>query len=659
MAVKWQPNTLAEMTKKIYAAGQAITGTGFLELWEWEAIAPSLLVGPSSETIEDQKAFLAKALQMVEWGTSMSRTIYNDLVEKYRPFEPKVYGFIDDRVRASPLLDLGNTVSLLGEIIATKEEAGNYLLGSKNASHARGLNPGIALGELVIIDSSTPNRKMDKDKIYVFTRPPADLKPIAGIATVTEGNLVSHVQLLARNLSIPNTIISDQNFDNLRDYNGQQVFYAVTSKGKVILKLADKMSKTEKELFAKKENNKTKISVPIDKINLTQNKVVDLRDIKAKNSGVLCGPKAANLGQLKEMYPDHVVEGLVIPFGIFRQHMDLPMAGQSGSYWDFLTASFAEAKKKKEDGKNDVEVDSFLLEKLSTLRKGIQEITLKEDFVQDLKKQFKKILGKKIGQVPVFVRSDTNMEDLKNFTGAGLNLTLFNVVEEDEIINGIKKVWASPYTERSFKWRQRLLLNPENIFPSILIIPSVDVDFSGVLVTKGITNNKANDLTLAINRGAGGAVSGQATESYLLRSDGTNELLSPTRELTYRRLPGSGGTSKNIASFEKPIISKKDLDYIRSFARTVEDTYPNTAEGESIDAYDIEFGFSKDKLSLFQIRPFVDNDNTWENELIIGTSDNSKSLDTNSSNGFNWRWITGLLLAVLGITVYLKSRSNQ
>ena len=27
----------------------------------------------------------------------------------------------------------------------------------------------------------------------------------------------------------------------------------------------------------------------------------------------------------------------------------------------------------------------------------------------------------------------------------------------DKIIQGIKDVWASPYTERSFKWRQKYL----------------------------------------------------------------------------------------------------------------------------------------------------------------------------------------------------------
>ena len=98
------------------------------------------------------------------------------------------------------------------------------------------------------------------------------------------------------------------------------------------------------------------------------------------------------------------------------------------------------------------------------------------------------------------------MEDLKEFTGAGLNLTLFNIKKEQKILQGIKQVWASAYTERSFKWRQKYLLNPENVYPSILIIPSVDVDYSGVMITKGINAGTENDLTVAFSRGAGGAV---------------------------------------------------------------------------------------------------------------------------------------------------------
>ena len=72
----------------------------------------------------------------------------------------------------------------------------------------------------------------------------------------------------------------------------------------------------------------------------------------------------------------------------------------------------------------------------------------------------------------------------------------------------------------------------------------------------------------------GGAVDGQAAESYLLKADGTNKLLTPAREPSYRRLPASGGTSKNIATFEQPIANSNNLTELRNFAKEVESIFP-------------------------------------------------------------------------------------
>ena len=234
----------------------------------------------------------------------------------------------------------------------------------------------------------------------------------------------------------------------------------------------------------------------------------------------------------------------------------------------------------------------------------------------EIEKDFQSIFGKPLGTVPVFLRSDTNMEDLKDFTGAGLNLTIFNVVEKEKILQGIKDVWASPYTERSFKWRQKYLLNPENVFPSILVIPSVDVDFSGVMITKGIVSGNDNDLTIAFSRGAGGAVDGQAAESYLVKESGGFQLIAPAREPYHNRLPEKGGTAKKLSTFEKPILSEKNIQEIQEFAGEIRRTYAERTGSSYAGAYDVELGFKEDKLWLFQIRPFVENKKALGSEYL-------------------------------------------
>ena len=113
------------------------------------------------------------------------------------------------------------------------------------------------------------------------------------------------------------------------------------------------------------------------------------------------------------------------------------------------------------------------------------------DFRNDLAVRFNASMGKPLGSVPVFIRSDTNMEDLKDFTGAGLNLTVVNVMSERDIHQAIRDVWASPFTERSYRWRQRYLTNPENVYPSILMLQSINAEKSGVMITTGIATNEA------------------------------------------------------------------------------------------------------------------------------------------------------------------------
>jgi hypothetical protein len=613
----WQPATVAEVLDKVCFSGMTATGAGFLELWEWDAIVTSISnTEDVSLRLDRLQEFFETGRNAVEWGTAMVRAVYADVISLYTPFEPLAVEFQDDRIRGSALLPLGESVGVLGNVIAVEAKLSNTVLDIPAQQQIRGLNPGYAKGELVVISGDAEEIEVSPDKIYIFERPPADLKPVAGIATVSEGNMVSHVQLLARNLGIPNAVVSQQNLNALKAYAGTQVFYAVSKKGTVLMKKASAMTAAERELFAVKTRSNEKVRVPVDKIDLNQTRVLNMRAVNASHSGKLCGPKAANLGQLKALFPDHVVEGIVIPFGIFRGHMDQAMPGQSVSYWNFLQEIFKEAEAMKTRGNSASDVEAFTLGKLQILRDAIKTITFSANFTTDLKTMFRDVLGSDPGTLPVFLRSDTNMEDLKDFTGAGLNLTDFNVVEEGKIMQGIRDVWASPYSERIYKWRQSYLLNPVNVFPSFLIIPSVDVECSGVMFTKGVQTGSVIDITIAFSRGAGGAVDGQAAESYLLNAQGKNILLTPAREPTYRTLPTTGGTGSLRTTFENRILNGQKLYALRLMAGDLKRKLPGTPGVESQGPFDIELGFKDGKIYLFQVRPFVENKNALSSDYL-------------------------------------------
>ncbi|MBE14718.1 MAG: phosphoenolpyruvate synthase [Cytophagaceae bacterium] len=612
----WQPDTLDGLLQKIHALLCAAAGTGLLEIWEYQAIQDQLSAFQLQDTltIAQLNELLNMARSSVEWSTAMVKSNYEETVQTYAQFEPLAYGFIDDSVRSSVALPLGETVARLGQFVARVSQMENKVMGIPAQSSIRGLNPGYAYGKLIVVEGNPDAVDVSTENIYIFERPPSDLKPVAGIMTVSEGNLVSHVQLLARNLGIPNAALSQKNLLALKKYHQQMVFYAVSPKGNVILKQENDMTPQEQLLFDQKERSQDVIEVPTHDIKLNVQKVVNMREVAASDSGKLCGPKAANLGALKQLFPEHVVEGLIVPFGVFRAHMEQPMPGQNTSYWGFLNNTFAKAETMKSQQAAAQSIVSFQLEQLETLHKAILKIELDPGFVEDLRQQFETAFDKEIGSIPVFLRSDTNMEDLKEFTGAGLNLTLFNIRDEKTILQGIKRVWASAYTERSFKWRQQYLSNPENVFPSILIIPSVDVDYSGVMITKGINAGGEDDLTVAFSRGAGGAVDGQSAETRLITATSTR-LLAPARQPDYIRLPASGGTRHYYTSFDSPILNAQNISDIREIAKKVRAKMTSDT-ANSHQAFDVEFGFKDDELWLFQIRPFVENKNAKSSEYL-------------------------------------------
>jgi hypothetical protein len=604
---QWQPTVLSELLEKNFVLARAAAGCGYLEEWEWRALEAGLTPPAMRRTLglADFTSMVERTRRAVGWGTSMVESIYGVEVERFAAFEPMTRGFVDEQVRGSILLPWGDVAAQLADLATRYAGAPDYALGQTGT--IRGQNPGYALGELEVVTGAAEDIAFSDKKIYILLRAPADLKPVAGIATASEGNAVSHVQLLARNLGIPNAVLSPSLLQALKPFSGQRVFYAVSPRGRVIIKKEAEMSDEEKALFAVKTRSEERIRVPVERLELDRLELLTLYDLRASASGRLCGPKAANLGQLSALFPGKVAPGLVIPFGVFRRHMELPMPGTNGSHWHFLQETFSQAKRARDSGVAETSVDSLVIGRLTQLRQALRQIQFADWFDKLLDERFAQVFGAPLGEVAVFVRSDTNMEDLKDFTGAGLNLTVPNERERDKIRQAIRDVWASPFSERSYRWRHKYLLNPENVYPSILLLKSVPAEKSGVMVTTGVSSGNPIDVTVAFSRGVGGAVDGQAAETYLLRQDGIDQLLAPARERRYTVLPPNGGIGKETAYFDQPLLVPAERLELRRLALEVRRRLPGTPGVESNGPFDIELGFVAGESHLFQVRPFVES----------------------------------------------------
>jgi len=608
--MEWKPRSVREFFDKFYRVGQAAAGCGYLEIWEWNTLASDFIIPLPFESLTLEN-FLEKVDAMkriAEWGSLMVDSTYRDVISQFNRFEPLSTGFSDHKIRSSLLLAMGD---IIDKSYLLAEQYGGYrhhILNSVNPYSIRGLNPGMTSGELVVVTGNEQNVSFSSDKIYVLSVPFPSLPPVGGILSISAGNPVSHIQLLARNLGIPNAVISSQTFQFLLPYSGKTLFFAVSPKGNVVMKLKENMTKTEEELLIEThKEERYKQFVPTFKLRLFEKELRSLYTLRSDDSGVICGPKAANLGQLSSFFPEKVAPGFIIPFGIFWDHITQPIPDTSETYWSYLTETFDTAKREAQSGVSSEAIELKVLERLSILRNRIQNMPLKPEFVENLRLAFQIHFKTSIGETLVFVRSDTNMEDLKEFTGAGLNLTVPNVKDEAAILKAIREVWASPYSERSYKWRQRFLLNPEHVYPSILILKSVPSEKSGVMITTGISTQNPKDVTISFNRGIGGAVEGQAAETYLLRANQTETLLSPSRTSLYSQLNPEGGLQKIITSLNIPVLSDKEKQEIRHLADDIHAKTRLFKRYHLYPPYDVEMGFYNDTLWLFQLRPFVEN----------------------------------------------------
>ena len=154
-----------------------------------------------------------------------------------------------------------------------------------------------------------------------------------------------------------------------------------------------------------------------------------------------------------------------------------------------------------------------------------------------------------------------------------------------------------------------------------MVIPGVNNDYSGVVITQGINEGTKQDITVAFSKGVGGAVDGQAAETWVITKN-RSSLLSPSREPSYLYLPASGDTKKGYTNFEKPILNDQNIQTIRDLVEEVRVKVPERTDPSYKGAYDMEMGFKNNKLWLFQIRPFVENKKAKSSDYLKSISPN-------------------------------------
>ncbi len=532
------------------------------------------------------------------WAGSWLNFHFAESQAKLSEIEPLVLHFVADRLRSSPLLAYSRILD--GLLIDATAHTGitHQLFGQSVGAGLRVLNPGLARGRLQLPQNG--QLQPQSDSIVLLPETTSELPPVAGILTLGEGNALSHVQLLAGNLGIPNVVISSTLAAGLDAYENQTVVMAV-SPGGVVHLVAD--NPAWHEYFARQVIPEAGLIHPdLEKLDLTQNHLFSLGELRSVHAGRIAGPKAANLGELKHHFPAAVASGLVIPFAVFREFLQQPYPGTERSAFDWMTSEY-----QRIDQMLPTQRAAARTLFLGKLRHWILTTDPGPFFRQRLRSRLESVFGA-VEQYSLFVRSDTNVEDLPGFTGAGLNLTVPNVTGFEDLLTAIRQVWASPFSDRAFAWRQQRMSQPQHVYPSVLLMESVPVEKSGVMLTLDTQTGERRLLTLATNHGIGGAVQGQSAEELLFDpASGELRLLADATAARQKVLSANGGLFKQQLPADGRVLTSSDIDQLISFAGELSRKFPQLDDEGEQTAADVEFGFRDGQLVLFQVRPYLKN----------------------------------------------------
>ena len=592
-------------------SGLAIYGAGLISAIQLQDLQEAIAgIESDSISLENYMAALDYLGRVPGWCTQMLRFHFYESKLKFTEIEPLADRFDQDVLRGSPLFFYSGILDRLlrdaNQLLGLRHE----LFGKEVGAGLRSLNPGLARGKLRL-KPADHHDDFDQQGIYLLPETIAELPPVAGILTAGEGNPLSHVQLLARNLGIPNVTVDERLISELKKYEGRNIILAASPAGVVQLILDEGQ---HDHIFEKAAKSEILIQPDLQKLDLNTRELLPLSRLRSTDSGRIVGPKAANLGELYHHYPEAVANGLAIPFGIFRSILDLPAGNSKQTIYEWMTAQYARIQKMPAGS-------AERNKKMETLRKQLESYILNakpdEDFKQRLYKAMEDVFGPD-GTYGVFVRSDTNVEDLPGFTGAGLNKTVPNVVGFEKILTAITKVWASPFSRRAFAWRQSHMDQPEHVYTSVLLMRSVPSEKSGVMVTRDIDTGKTGWLSVAVNQGVGGAVDGQAAESLRINvRTGAVRTLAQATAPWRRVLKPTGGMDKELVEGIEIVLGPDEIKQLITLAYDLPQRYPAILDANGNPApADIEFGFVKGKLNLFQIRPFLESARARSNQYL-------------------------------------------
>ncbi len=158
---------------------------------------------------------------------------------------------------------------------------------------------------------------------------------------------------------------------------------------------------------------------------------------------------------------------------------------------------------------------------------------------------------------PVAVRSSATAEDLPEMSFAGQQETYLNVKGVEQVLDAVKRCWASLWTARAIGYRARQNIPPEDVALAVVVQQLVPADVAGILFTANPMTGAQGQMVINAAWGLGEAiVSGRVTPDTFI-------------------------VNKQTATVESKQIADKEMMTIRSPEGTRQEPVPADKRNQS------------------------------------------------------------------------------
>ena len=301
----------------------------------------------------------------------------------------------------------------------------------------------------------------------------------------------------------------------------------------------------------------------------------------------IAGGKGANLGELTQA-------GIPVPPGFV-------VTAQAYEY--FMNEAGINDKVMGILEKIDINDTKALQAAAEEIKTIIIESPIPDDLILFIREYYNE-LCQRVGEddTDVAIRSSATAEDLPEASFAGQQDTFLHVSGDDEVIEYIRKCWASLFEARAIFYREENNFEHSKVYIAVVVQKMAIADKAGVMFTV----NPSTGEEIALIEGSWGlgesVVSGDVTPDNYQVDKKNNEIINVTisdKKVMYTN--DESGTSVKVEVPEnlrnERVLSDEELIELTEMGKRVQAHY-----GEPMDT---EWAFERDNLFLLQARPIT------------------------------------------------------